>query len=363
MQTKFNSTLNNLIKKYSLKESVFAVGVSGGADSLALAIFLHQWGKAKIVALTVDHGLRKESAKEAQYVSRVMAQYGIEHHLLKWEGKKPSKGIEEAARQARYDLMEKWCTAHGIQSLFVGHHKQDQAETFLMRLQRGSGVYGLAAMAPVFVRGGIKIVRPLLDFFPSELQYFLKSMKVKWVNDPHNFSDDFLRVRIRKMLPKLDKEIGLSVDRINDTAKRMARVRNYLESQVSVFISENVSDFEDIVFGFDLKAFQSLHEEIGLRVLAELLQKTGGKVYVPRLENLEHLRDALLKPGFKSQTLSGCEIIRQGSKIWIVPEMKSGKILKKKDWESFLKKNPEYRKLKLLYKIRLCLASIKGIVD
>lgn len=144
----------------------WAVGVSGGADSLALVFLLQEWAKEKqadFTALTVQHGLRPEAEAEAQYVARLMKAHGIKHHILYWKGEKPVSGVESAARTARYELMYDWCRQNGVGALLIAHHKRDQAETFLMRLQRGSGVDGLSAMAPVSKWKNLYVVRPLLQ--------------------------------------------------------------------------------------------------------------------------------------------------------------------------------------------------------
>ena len=144
----------DFFNEHNITESVVAVGVSGGADSLALALMLKDAGKS-VVALTVNHCLRKEAQAEAEYVASLMKKHGIEHHILLWnEGAKIAKGIEEAARVARYKLMFDYCKKHKIKVLATAHHMRDQAETFLLRLQRGSGLFGLSAMLPVTEREG-----------------------------------------------------------------------------------------------------------------------------------------------------------------------------------------------------------------
>lgn len=144
--------LREFFEKYQIGDVAVAAGVSGGADSLALLFqldaFLRPQGR-RVIALTVDHGLRPESRDEAEYVAKLAAERQIEHHILTWEGKKPEKGIEEAARTARYGLLCGWCRDNGVGTLAVAHHLLDQAETFFMRLQRGSGLNGLCGMAPL----------------------------------------------------------------------------------------------------------------------------------------------------------------------------------------------------------------------
>jgi len=168
-----------------------AVAVSGGADSLCLALMVAE--ARPTVCLTVDHGLRPEAANEAAMVHDFLARRGIEHETLEWEGEKPAANIQAVAREARYQLMTAWCRDKGIKWLLTAHHLDDQAETLLLRLARGSGVYGLAAMAPVSnppVGGGAppRLARPFLDFPKARLVATLNAMAVDWVEDPSNQS-------------------------------------------------------------------------------------------------------------------------------------------------------------------------------
>ena len=199
--------MQNLLEKYKLEDKIIAVGVSGGADSLALVLAakeqLEPLGK-KIVALTVDHGLRSHSAQEAQYVAQVMTRFGIEHHILKWNGTKPTTAIEETARKMRYKLISDWCLAHNISCVMMAHHLQDQAETFLMRLQRGSGLSGLCAIREFEILDNLIILRPFLSQKPEELKKMLRAKNLRWVEDESNADEQFLRNKIRKFLPILD---------------------------------------------------------------------------------------------------------------------------------------------------------------
>jgi len=347
------------LKAHSKLGEKWAVGVSGGADSLALIILLADWVKnaeIELAALTVQHGLRPEAEDEAQYVAQLMAQYGIEHHILYWEGEKPITGVENAARQARYELIHDWCVEHEVKSLFVAHHKRDQAETFLMRLQRGSGVDGLAAMAPISKWRDLLVVRPLLQVNPEELRKYLQERNVRWVEDSSNQCEDFLRVKIRKLLPELENYIGLTRERICNTSLEMGRVRDYLEKQRDKFINSQVRFYGKVVAAVAPEMLLSLHEEMGLRVLSALLKKIGKLTYPLRMEELERLWEALQTTEFKGRTLGGCEIFILQKKLWVVTELKNKQILSTEDWKKFIFEYPQYGgKCILPYKVRCVL--------
>lgn len=345
-----------LNEKEELAVKPWVIGVSGGADSLALVYLINEWSKnKKIIVLTVDHGLRPSSKTEAEYVHRLMKEKGIEHHILEWIGDKPKTGIEELARTVRYDLMKKWCFQRGFNNLFIAHHKRDQAETFLMRLQRGSGVDGLSSMAPISRWAGLNIIRPLLGVDPEDLRKYLNEKNISWVEDESNTSDDYLRVRIRKLLPELESYLGISLDRLCNTALEMARARDYLEKQTEKFIEDNVKDWEGCGYSFSSKSLADLHEEIGLRVLRTLFKKVGKKIYPVNRTGIELVYHALKSTNFKGRTIGGCEIFEFRKKIWIVPELKGKVKLSKKDWEEFVKSHPQFERQELPAKLRQAL--------
>ena len=138
-----------------------------------------------------------------------MKTFGIEHHILVWEGEKPKTGIEEMAREARYALLQDWCENNDVRVLAIAHHAKDQAETFFLRLQRGSGLFGLSGMQAVSQRGNLKIIRPLLHTEPEKLKDYLRGKNLGWVEDPSNQCEDFLRVKIRKRLDNLLDEMDI----------------------------------------------------------------------------------------------------------------------------------------------------------
>lgn len=356
--------LKEFLEKYQIKDEVFAVGVSGGADSLALVLMLQEElaneGK-KIVALTVNHGLRDEASAEADYVAEIMQKYQIEHHVLIWKGEKPITGIEEAARIARYDLIKSWCEQHQVRSLFIAHHCFDQAETFLMRLQRGSGLDGLCGMTPLSYLDDLKILRPLLETNPSTLKEYLTNHNIKWVEDASNQNEDYLRVKARNFLPLLEQSLGISPERIANTMMVLQRTRNYLEEQTEKFIKNHTKSWDGVGVSFSLKTLNENSDEIRYRVLCTLLKEIGKNAYQPVAEEVLRLSNRLLSDNFRGCTLAKCEILIFQHKIWIIPEYKEKEVLSKKDWELFVEKNQIYKKLQLPYKLRLSLVKINPI--
>lgn len=356
----------DFFEKYHIEDNVIAAGVSGGADSLALVFQLNDYLKPKhkkVVALTVDHQLRPESAQEAKYVHQLMEKAGIEHHILVWQGEKPQTGVEEAARIARYRLLSEWCHSHQVSYLCVAHHALDQAETFMIRLQRGSGLNGLCGMQEVSEMYGLKILRPFLTTSPEKLKEYLRQKKIDWVTDSSNNCDDFLRVRIRKFLPELEQATGITPQRIVETMAVLNRSRDYITSQVTRFIKQHVRFWENSGVSVSLSVLRQQHEEILYRVLAELIKQIGQSDYTARADDVERLKRDILDIRFKGATLGHCEVMVAQSKLWIVPELKLKKRLPKKVWEEFVAQNPKYAKLKLPYKLRIALVKTKMNVE
>jgi len=269
---------------------------------------------AKPVVLTVDHGLRADSARDAKKVATFAKQAGLKATVLSWRGKKPTAGIEAAARQARYQLMGAWLMRNRIGTLFVGHTQDDQAETFLLRLARGSGLDGLAAMqarAPWPVPGFAKlsVARPLLSFGRQELRDYLTLQGQPWLDDPMNQDSAFDRVKIRKARAAL-AEAGLSTARIAAAASHLSRAREALETVTAAVLARAMRPLRegDGVL-LESAALAAAPREVGLRALAAVLMAVGGQAYRPRFESLERLFDRITGSTFKGgTTLHGCHV-------------------------------------------------------
>lgn len=292
-----------------------AIAVSGGGDSIALMHLLARWakktGKTAPLVLVVDHGLRPEAAKEARTVVKAARALGLEAVALRWKGA-PAKGIEAAAREARYRLMGETLRRRKLATLYVGHTEDDQAETFLLRLARGSGIDGLAgmrALAPWPQPGfaGLAVARPLLGFSRAQLRAWAKARKLAWLEDPMNEDPRFDRVKMRRLAPAL-AEVGLTPARIALAAAHLASGRDLLVG-LALALEQRVSRPDQGGVLLDQRALGDAPRELGLRVLAALLQAVSGAPYRPRFEALERLFDRLVTGTLGGgATLSGCRI-------------------------------------------------------
>lgn len=286
-----------------------AVAVSGGADSMALTHMLAASGVQQVYALTFDHGLRPESSTEARQVGQWLSGIpSLTHHILTWYGDKPHTRILEKARQARYDAMGAFCQEHKISFLYVAHHQDDQAETVLMRLAKGSGLDGLCGMSSAMDMGGVTIKRPLLDTPKSELLDYCARFDIPYVQDPSNQNENFLRPRLRAVQSVLAEE-GLTPKRLSLTARRLARAREALDIMTDQFISDHVSGFQagTSLLTIDLQALRAVPEEIAVRVIVRTLSCfRSNEDYAPRLERTEELTQDIVSGVFKGATLGGC---------------------------------------------------------
>ena len=178
------------------------VAVSGGSDSIALLRLVRDWstgpgGRREVCAVTVDHGLRAESASEASIVARICAEWGVAHTIVRAQDLSGAANLQAAARDARYRLMAGWARREGLSAVAVGHTMDDQAETVLMRLGRGAGAEGLSAMAASRDWLGTRWLRPLLGVRRDALRAYLKEREIGWLDDPSNDDPRYERVRAR----------------------------------------------------------------------------------------------------------------------------------------------------------------------
>ena len=282
-----------------------AVAVSGGGDSMALLSLMRRRTNT-LTALTVDHHLRPESAEEARSVSRYCAAHGIGHEILNWIP--DSQGnLSNQARIGRYTLMAEVCAARNIGTLVTGHTLDDQAETVLMRLGRGSGVDGLSGIRHHARLWGVQLIRPLLKVSRERLRDYLRSEEIPWVDDPTNEDRQYMRVQARDALKTLSR-LGITPERLSRTAHLMGEASKVLEKQANL-LAASICDFSPLGFvSFDPARLYEAPRETALRLLARLLCMISGQSYRPRLDTLDALLTALSDISFTGCTLHGCRI-------------------------------------------------------
>ncbi len=298
-----------------------ALGCSGGPDSLALALCLRDWCAVRghpLTALIVDHRLRLESGAEAARVQARLEQAGIPARVLTLsDAEIPRRSIQAQARAARYARLLDWCQTRGVQHLFLAHHLEDQAETFLLRLARGSGVDGLAAMRPVEHQGGVRLLRPLLDIPKAALAATVVAADMVAENDPGNSNPAFARVRLRQLAPALAAE-GLTPARLAATARHMARARDALEQETLLLLRRAARLHPEGCISLSPATFAAAPAEVALRGLSRAVMAAAGRVYPPRFQQLERLHAVLQTIAEGSGcTLAGCMVARRRGLLWL----------------------------------------------
>jgi len=311
---------------------VLILAVSGGPDSTALMWLAARWRARRkhgptLVAVTIDHGLRAESAREALGVKRLAKTLNVEHRTLRWTGRKPKTGMQEAARNARYRLLADAARQAGASHVLTAHTLDDQAETVLFRLARGSGLSGLRGMVPraplpsperggsiaAGDRGGVNssqrpptrrasladlplaggggallLVRPLLSLPKSRLRATLRAAKIPFADDPSNRDPRFTRPRLRELMPGLAAE-GLDARRLAGFARRMARADQAIEHAADAAGARLSRGAGPVVFN---RQYADLPAEVALRLLGRAVAQVGNEGPV-ELAKLEALYDAL----------------------------------------------------------------------
>ncbi|MFB9267104.1 tRNA lysidine(34) synthetase TilS [Bradyrhizobium erythrophlei] len=304
------------------------LAVSGGPDSVALMWLAARWRRAlargpRLIAVTVDHGLRPEAAREARDVKRLAQGLDLPHHTLKWTGTKPKTGLPAAARDARYRLLARAARKHGATHILTAHTRDDQAETLLMRMLRGSGIAGLSAMARETERDGVRLTRPLLDVSKAQLIATLNKARIGFADDPTNRDPAFTRPRLRALMPALAEEGG-DARNLARLAARLARANAAVE--VLVDGAERylaLKDREAERAGFDAALFAAMPEEIRLRLLKRAIDRIGheGPAELGKVETLLAALDraSAEHAGTLKQTLAGAAISIAKGRIRVEP--------------------------------------------
>jgi tRNA(Ile)-lysidine synthase len=307
------------------------LAVSGGPDSTALLWLAARWRRTlkngpRVVAATVDHRLREESAREAREVKRLASALGIVHRTLVWRGDKPATGIPAAARTARYALLAEAARRAGASAVVTAHTLDDQAETVLMRLSRGSGIGGLGGMAQASQREGVALLRPFLEIPKDRLVATLRRAKIGFASDPTNHDIAYARPRLRELMPALAAE-GADARNLARLAARLARANAALELMADgaerYLRSLNAEKTADDSIGFDLATFSRLSEELRVRLLWRAIDRIGheGPAELGKVETLLRALDAARKarPARFRQSLAGAVVAIERDRLTIRP--------------------------------------------
>lgn len=306
--------------------NAIAVAVSGGPDSMALLDILTQWTVDRglhLHALSVDHALRPHSKREIDRVadwSRCQASH-VQHHTLIWQhdSTAPKARIQEEARKARYVLMEAYCQKAGIDTLWLAHHRNDQAETLLMRLAAGSGLKGLGGMRLRMRRpSGLLCVRPLLSYEKAELVAYCTAHGVPYHHDPSNTNPQFSRARIRNSAAVLEQE-GLTAKRLGVTADRLQRASDALDIYTDALWNSKACKHQVGYVEIESATFSACPEETAVRVMIRALEQYGRHgEYSPRMEKIEALVRELRQSAypFRKRTLGGVIVEKDEKTGW-----------------------------------------------
>ena len=294
----FENGFNQKLKKIlgtSLPKKII-IAVSGGTDSMALLCLSNKFcqkNNIDLIAITVDHKTREDSAMEAKFVTKACQKYKIHHRILENNFVIPTSNIESNLREIRYKLLLDFAKEHDIKNILIAHHQQDVAENFLIRLFRGSGIDGLSSIEEFTIFKNTNFIRPLLDFTKDQLKKYLQINNITHVEDPSNQDQKFLRNKIRTFLNNLeDKEI--INQRISRASKNILENRKIIESLIKEK-SKEIYEFNDLGY-FLLKKqnFKNLNKELSFRYLNLIINYFNGKFYKSRLKKIDALYGWLL---------------------------------------------------------------------
>ncbi|MBT4922187.1 MAG: tRNA lysidine(34) synthetase TilS [Rickettsiales bacterium] len=309
LEQKFSTELDQVT--LSSKVNKILVAVSGGVDSLALCFLVEEYcqrNDIEFCALTIEHGLREDSKYQAEELQRLLANHQIHHDIVSWEKDgEITSNIEAQARVARYELICSYAKEQHVDLVLIGHHRDDQIENFLIRLERGSGLDGLSLMDRSFSKGGVNFMRPLIAIRKSELQNYLEEKQINWFEDSSNKDTKFKRNQIRELLENLE-DGDLIKQRIYQTASHFSRIKSYISEQVDITYLELVTKPDgDLIV--ELAKFKKLHSEIALRLLIKIFAEIGNKPYKPRFEKLENLYKKIIQDQINKRTTFAYTII------------------------------------------------------
>ena len=306
-------------------QPAIALAVSGGADSLALMLLAQRWTDSladppRLIVYSVDHGLRSEAAGEVATVLQAAEALGLVARGLTWNGPKPGAGLQEAARIARYRLIGAAMAEDGASVLVTAHHRQDQAETVLMRMAHGSGIEGLKGMTARSEVEGVTVYRPLLGCDPAGLREFVLAAGLVPAEDPSNHDTHYERVRWRQAMPGL-AALGLDAASVSLFAERMAEADAAIAQMADGCFAEIVRLDGFGAARIEAAPFIGLSPAISTRLLGRVLNIVGGRQKPRALGQVERLRQSIAQGSLaKAMTVLGCVVRLKDGAITVARE-------------------------------------------
>ena len=308
-------------KSLNINEN-FAVAVSGGADSLALAFLAKIYSlKKKLNSrfFIIDHKLRPESTKEAKLVKNVLKNFLIDLEILTWKGKKPKKNIQSIARNKRYQLLFTQCNKLRINNILLGHHRGDLFENFFIRMLRGSGLKGLVSFDRISKTNNKNLLRPLIDHEKEDLIFLSKKVFKFYVKDPTNEDQKYQRIKIRKLIEEL-QENGLDEKKFLKTIQNLKYSNNVVDFYVNQNLLNNTFFFTKNKKLLLKENFFKQPFEVIFRTFSESIKLIGKRYYAVRGKKLERIIKNIQKDKYFKVTLGGCIIKKVNKTVIILKE-------------------------------------------
>ena len=313
--------LNFKTKLDNLNKEKYVVAVSGGPDSLALVALTKAYTfykKTKFYYVLVDHSLRKNSDKEAQNVKSLLKKNSINLKIF-LNKKKITKNIQSEARSVRYNILIKYCKKKNVNTLITAHNLEDQVETFLMRLSRGSGLKGLSAMKPLSkINNKVNLYRPLLDTKKKYLIKISKNIFGTYFEDPSNKNTNYLRTKIRSLKKPIENS-GIKYEQIFRSIQNLSSSKNTLDKYLDKIFKDLIKKTKDEIL-INFKKFRGLGKDTKISLINQSIKQLKKNYYDLRSKKVDNLINSLEKKEFKKSTLGGCIFFKKDGNLCLKVE-------------------------------------------
>ena len=304
-----------------LKKKKYLVAVSGGPDSLALVALTKAYTfykKTNFYYLLVDHNIRINSSQEAKKIKNLLKKEYLNLKIL-LNKKKITKNIQAEARNVRYDILNTFCKKNNIKVILTAHNLEDQVETFFIRLSRGSGLKGLSSMKSLNkINNQVSLFRPLLD---TRKKFLIKISKIvfgKYIKDPSNKNEKYLRTKIRNLKKPLEKS-GIKYEKIFKSIQNLSQSKKTLDGYLSNIFKEFIKKSNSEIL-INFKKYKDLNKDIKIALINQSIKKLKSNYYDLRSKKVENLISNLDKKDFKNSTLGGCIFFKKGEYLCLKSE-------------------------------------------